>query len=522
MNQPGWPQSSQPADVVGGGSGGSGGGGGTVPNTTPTTNTGQTPAPTTPNTGAANPGTFGQSMYPWLMPWGGNYTAPMSGYEQGALGGYNNFVQGGMGLNPAGGYLNNVLSGQYLNMNTNPYLQQIQQGEQGMKNYNDQQALNKIGNSMALGGNAMSGARLGATSDYMRNSNNAFESMMGQLMNQNYQGERGLMSQAPGQLANLANTAGSGYAQLFGMGALPRQLQQNDLTSQYQDFLRQGQGMQSAYQTPDQQIMSMLYGGGYKGQYQPIYGSSTLDQIAGNLGSSGIDYASLFNSLLGSNTGADGQVIGYDSAAPVGGPSNYYDKNWYLNALTNAEAQQQQSIANAQKGPNTTIPAILTLLTSLLGGKKSGGVGGRTGGINGGSGSGGGGKQSLIDAIMNRNNPYQPGSALYNEWRQQFHDSGAPMNPAQPDIQVPQISPIGYTPGDPLSGGGTNSFADIYNNMQSLPPDVYNASNGPNISPMDPTMLQSLGGGGGSSADTWGYGSFGDTSGGGGGDPYAG
>jgi hypothetical protein len=473
---------------------GSWGGSGESPNQNPNNIFGNQPQqPNTPtDTGGAfpsgqnSPGNFGQQMFPWLQPYGGGFTAPMSPYEQNALGGYSNFVQGGMGLNNAGNYLNNELGGQYLNLSSNPYLQQIQQGEQGIKDYNDQQALSRIGSSMALGGNALSGAKLGATSDYMRNSNNAFESLMGQLMNQNYGMERGLQSQAPNQLANLANTASGGYSQLFGMGALPRSLQQNDLNAQYQDFLRQTGGMQNAYNSPDQQILQMLYGGGYHGQYQPQYGSSTLDQIAGLLGGSNIDWGSILGSLgglfggsggtdtQGAATATDGQVIGYDATPGTTGPANYYDKNWYLNALTNAEAQQAQSAAAAKNGPNTTVPAILTLLLSMLG--KSGGSNKSKSGIGlGGPGGGGPGGKSAGSSDPGYTTS---GGRTYGNDKSYWNASN--QNPADQmgGANDPFADPFN-TPGspyyqDPLYGGGYGpegpgqSVADFINNLPPI------------------------------------------------------
>jgi hypothetical protein len=299
-------------------------------------------------------------------------------------------------------------------------------------------------------------------------------------------------------------------------------LQQNDYNSQYNDFTRQTGAMQQGYQNPQQQILQMLYGGGYKGQYQPTYGSSTLDQIAGLLGGQGglgnIDWASLANGIFGgggtgsgtqAQTGADGQVIGYDAQAPIGGPANYYDKNWYLNALTSAENSAQNRTNAAQKGPNTTVPAILTLLMSLLGKGKGGGASkGGGAGAGGGPGSPGGGR-GLIDSIRNRNNPYPAGSPQSALWREYFKDSGAPVTPGQ---SAPLYSgngsdlmpgAIGYTPDNPLSGGGTQSFADFYN---SQPYTFDNAGNGPNIGTFDPnTDFSGMGGSGGGGGDGGGF-----------------
>ncbi len=459
------------------------------------------PAPTGGQPGGSDPNNFGQAMHPWDMPYGGQFTAPMSGTEQQALGGFGNFVGGGMGLNQSGNYLNDVLGGRYLDINSNPWLQQIQQGEQGIKDYNDKQALDRIGSSMALGGNALSGARLGASSDYMRNSNNAFESMMGQLMNQNYGLERGAMNNAPGQAANLANTAQSGYGQLFGMGATPRNIQQHDYDSQYNDFLRQTGAMNHDSERPDNQLLQFLTNAGYHGQYQPTYGSSLMDQIGAAAGQGGWgDIIAQFLSGAGSgasDTGnADGMVIGHDgptvpTAAPAAasGPANYYDRNWYQNALTQAKVKQA---AAQQKGnPNTNAAALVTLLMSILGssGGKSGkakansvGMGGGQSLANSAGKAAGKGVSSLWDSIFGSkatdpNAPYaatQPGGLQ------------GPENPYGNDLNLPPGASVdesgngmidwsnyGY-PGD--YGQGQNQ--DLTDYLSSFPSDFTTGDSG--------------------------------------------
>ena len=68
---------------------------------------------------------------------------------------------------------------------------------------------------------------------------------------------------------------------------------------------------------------------------------------------------------------------------------------------------------------------------------------------------------------MFSHNPYPAGSAQARAWDQQFKWSGAPREQAPyADVPLPSIEHIGYSPDNPLSGGGTGSFADIYNNME--------------------------------------------------------
>lgn len=348
------------------------------------------PSPGGQGAGNNNAANFGQPLYPWLMPYGGQFTAPMSPTEQNALNQYSGFVEGGQGLDPAYGYLGNVLNNQYLDLNRNPFLQQIQTAMQGMKDYNDQQAISRLQSNAAAGGSALSGALLGGESDYMRNSNNTFQTLMGNLMNENYARERGLQSMAPGQLQGLAGQVGQGYGQMFGMGALPRNLQQNDFNAQYQDWLRQTGGMRDMFQYPDTLTQQLLYGGGFRGQTPNQYGNSTMDMLAGLLGNSGIDWQGAGSGILnwlgglfgGGDTGGntaevqpqadgvryDGAPLGYDATST--GPMGYGDANYYNNALTQAQNAFATQQANAAKGPNNTVPAILALLLQLLGGGK--------------------------------------------------------------------------------------------------------------------------------------------------------
>lgn len=340
------------------------------------------------STSTGGPGNFGQPMFPWLMPYGGQFTAPMSPYEQNALGDYSQFVQGGQGLNGAQDYLSKILSGQYLDLNSNPYLGQIQSGMQGIKDYQDAQALKRIQSQGAAGGSAMSGANLGAQADYSRNSNNQFQALMGNLMNENYGRERGMQAMAPGQLGQIAQQTGQGYGQMFSMGGLPRQLQQQDLGAQYGDWLRQTGGMQQAFQYPDMLTQQLLYGGGFRGQTPNQYGNSSGDLLSGLLGNSDIDWGSLLSgaggflgNLFGGGTtetgggggngeqlGPDGARLGYD--APPSGPSSYADSGYYNKALSAAQAKAAQDQAKAANGPNTMAPALIALLIQMLGGGK--------------------------------------------------------------------------------------------------------------------------------------------------------
>ncbi len=428
-------------------------GGGTVPGGRPPSDTGAYGAGNNnpPPGGGSNPwaSNFGQAMNPWNMPYQGQFTAPMSPWESNAMTGYGNFVQGGQGLGGASNYINDVLGGKYLNLNSNPWLQQIQTGMQGTKDYQDAQNLRRIQSAMAAGGNALSGANAGAQSDYLGQSDSAFQTLMGNLMNQNYGMERGFMNQAPGQLGQIAGQTGAGYGQMFNMGGVPRNIQQQDLNRQYEDFLRQTGNMREDYRYPDTLTSQLLYGGGYRNQTPNQYGNSIMDMILGQLGRSGgeggIDWASMIQSLGdvdwgsifggggGGESAADGVRLGYD-AGTVRGPVGYGDTDWYSKALTAAQAQNAtQRNAAAHPPTNTTAGIVMLLLQALRaysGSKK------KKAGTKVGAGAGGGKGQ---DSKPGEKKPGQTGPT------------------ANPSMYPQPIGPNPYDPSSFMSGYGSES-----------------------------------------------------------------
>jgi hypothetical protein len=209
--------------------------------------------------------TLDQPMFPWLMPYQGQFTEPMSPYEMQGLGGISEYVGGGMGLGPSEDYLSDVIGGRYLDPKTNRWLAGIQSGAQSLKDIEDAQARRRIGSSMAAGGLALSGARLGAEQDYQNESDARFQQMISQLMSDQYARERGLQQGAIPLRAGLSE-------QLL--------LGQAERNAQYGDWLRQVSGMEEAYQYPDRLAQSTL-GRGYPGSYQPQFGTS---EFAGLLG----------------------------------------------------------------------------------------------------------------------------------------------------------------------------------------------------------------------------------------------
>ena len=119
------------------------------------------------------------------------------------------------------------------------------------------------------------------------------------------------------------------------MGALPRQLQQNDYNAQYQEFLRQTGQYKDQFRYPDQLALEQLHAG-YPGSSNPNYGNSTADQLlpilamllgggggsGGSGGTSGLLAA--LNRLLSGGSGSPGQNATGDQApgGPNGGAGN--------------------------------------------------------------------------------------------------------------------------------------------------------------------------------------------------------
>jgi hypothetical protein len=246
-------------------------------------------------------------MYPWLSGYQGQFTAPMSAEQNQGLQGISSFVGGGENLGGAQGYINNVLSGQYLSPSTNPNLQAYINSLSGIHDYQDNLERQRIGSSMAAGGNALSGARASAEEEYQNESNNQYQNQIASLLNSNYQNERGLQNSAVPLQMGLSNEMLGGNQALMQAGGVPQQLSQNDLNAQYGDYLRQISGMQQAYNQPEQQALALLHSG-YPGQTQTQYGPSAASTweslLAGLLGSSG--GGSALGSLLGGGSGGSG------------------------------------------------------------------------------------------------------------------------------------------------------------------------------------------------------------------------
>ena len=289
---------------------------GTVTGSTPGT-TASVPSTTAPTTNAQ---TAGAPMYPWLMPYSGNLTAPMSGAQNQALGSMGSFMNSGMGLQPAQSYLNTELSGGNM-AQANPYMNQIVQGLQQQQAIQDPLALAKISSSMAAGGDALSGANAAAQGQYLASSNANLNQNVGNLQLQNLMQQQGLQSQAANQSMNLANTEMGGLGQLMNAGAVPQQTQQNAYTSAYNDWLRQMGGMQGQSQLGNNLALNTLKTspGSSTAQYQPNSQASSLLGALGMLGGSN----GLLTSLFGNNNSSGGLLGQLGNLLGIGNSPDY-------------------------------------------------------------------------------------------------------------------------------------------------------------------------------------------------------
>ena len=294
---------------------------------------------------------MGGGAYPWLQPYEGQFTAPMSPYEQYALDQYGNFASGGAGTGPSAGYYGDVLGGRYLNFESNPWLQEIRSSGEQQKAYQDSDALRRIGSSMAAGGMALSGARAGAERDYLGQSNANFNRTMGDIFNQSYMSERALQDAAARGMLGVGQQQGQAWGNLMEMGAVPRNIEQTDYNRQYQDWVRQTNEYKDQFRYPDQLALQELHAG-YPGSSNPQYGNSTADQLlpllamllggggSGGKGGSGGILNQLLNSLLNGNNGQTGQQGGgtggsYDPNSP------YYNPYGNLTGYTGSQMYDQ-------------------------------------------------------------------------------------------------------------------------------------------------------------------------------------
>jgi hypothetical protein len=295
--------------------------------------------------------TAGAPMYPWMSSYQGNFTAPMSGAQNQGLSAAQNYV-GNNPMSSAQSYNDQLLNGGFMG-SADPYLTQIRQGMQGTKSQQDADARQQIASAMSAGGNALSGARLAAEGRYQNQSDNNFNTTMGNLEYGNLAREEALRNQGVGQSIGLNNASMGNYENLMGMGAVPQQLEQHDLNSQYADWVRQIGAMQQGDQQNMSNAQALLRTN--PGGHNPNYGTSQASGVAallsglfGNGGGNGIlgglfgngqdgqggggGLGGLLNSLFGGGGGRNGSgnYPTPDSGYPdmSGGGGSYWANNY--------------------------------------------------------------------------------------------------------------------------------------------------------------------------------------------------
>ncbi len=281
--------------------------------------------------------TLGRPMYPWLERWQGPFATPMGQHENRALEGMGNFADTGFGLGDSSQYLSQVMGGQWLNPN-NQYFDQIESSGRSLLDREQADGLRRIASSSSAGGNGLSGARLAAEGRYMSDSNDQFNRMMAELRAGQYARERGYMMQAPGMQNDISRTQMGGLDQYMQMGSVPRRISDQEISGQYNDWLRQIGSLENQSRYGDQIAMSFLGNNRYPGYQQPGYGNSTADQLIpllamlfGSGGKNGVGGqlgSALGNLLSGLGGGGSNPSGGGGGNNIDGGPPQDYGPDW--------------------------------------------------------------------------------------------------------------------------------------------------------------------------------------------------
>lgn len=305
---------------------------------------------------------LGFGMNPWDVMWGqagGQYTAPLDPTAIAGIGNINQFVGNGMGLGvsqdylqqllsggylnsmgPAGDYFNETMGGKWLDPSTNPWLKQFQDSTGQLKETEDKLARQRIGSAMAAGGNALSGARLASEQQYQNTSDANYQKMIAEQMMQNlarerqlqqgaaqdvlgrYGQERGLQQQGVGLNNQLANTLMGGYGQQINAGMIPTNLANQNLQQQYNDWVRTTGNMYNDV-TGGGKLFNDLMSGRYQWPAQPQdYTNSAAEGLLGALTGGG--QGGLLGQLLkgltgGGSSGKSSGSAGGGAGAPGGG-----------------------------------------------------------------------------------------------------------------------------------------------------------------------------------------------------------
>lgn len=171
--------------------------------------------------------------------YGGQFSAPMSSFEQtglGILGNYLNSPATGQTFQAGNQQLMDTLGGKYLDPNTNPLIQSLTK----LSGQNLSDSITQARGQAGARGNYFSTSAMNQESQLRERSQNYLDTVIGGLLNT----ERGRQfsaipyAQSYDQYANqTAPLAQVGASQTF--GSLERTLEQSNLDKMYQDYVRQ-------------------------------------------------------------------------------------------------------------------------------------------------------------------------------------------------------------------------------------------------------------------------------------------
>ena len=226
-------------------------------------------------------GSYGQTLVgKQATPYTGSLTSPITGGEQDILAAINRMTIGGDGAYTptAQGLINDILSGNRLRPETNPYLSSMMNSLSQYSSEGLGRNLNLVDAAFGKTGMGTGSGRSMTAIETGRQAQQDLNNQISNILGTQYQ--QGMQEQY-NTLANVLPQQGQQqFSQLLGAlsaSALPRQIQQQDLGAQYQEFLRQLQEPMGYTQ-----LVSQILGSSPGLQYmQPQYAPSPISQILG-------------------------------------------------------------------------------------------------------------------------------------------------------------------------------------------------------------------------------------------------
>lgn len=174
-------------------------------------------------------------------PYAGSFTAGMSTGEQNLLDAINNNVGSGGAFAPQrNALISDILGGKRLSPNTNPYLQDMIGALTTESNRGLGSNLNILDAAFGKGGMGSGSGRSAAAIETTRQAHGDLTNSIANILGQNYQqGLNEQMTTLGSILPTMDQYNSNNLYAALSANALPRTIQQNDLTAQYQEFLRQ-------------------------------------------------------------------------------------------------------------------------------------------------------------------------------------------------------------------------------------------------------------------------------------------